>query len=174
VGTTPVVDRADFERALLGRAAGETVDVVIQRGDEKQTLALELAALDARPHVAHRTASLSTATTITPQPADERTKSWALLGVRLQALSPREKSLVGPRYRGGMKVVSVRHESPAERHGIREGDILVGLHVWETITPDNVDFVVNHPQLSKFNPLKFYVLRGTETLYGYLQLPSGR
>jgi serine protease Do len=165
---------ADFERALLGRAAGETIDVVVRRSDENQSLALVLAALDAKPHVAHRNANLSSSTAIVPQPADERSKSWTLLGVRLQVLSPRERSLVGPRYRGGMKVVSVRHEGPAERHGIREGDILVGLHLWETITPDNVDFVVNHPQLSKFNPLKFYVLRGSETLYGYLQLPSGR
>ena len=32
--------------------------------------------------------------------------------------------------------------------------------------------VLDHPQLSTFNPLKFYILRGDETLYGHVQVPT--
>jgi len=32
--------------------------------------------------------------------------------------------------------------------------------------------VLDHPQLRKFNPVKFYVLRGRETLFGHLPVES--
>jgi hypothetical protein len=61
--------------------------------------------------------------------------------------------------------------STAAQNGVRTGDVLVGLHVWETISYDNVNYVLDHPQLGTFNPLKFYILRGDETLYGHVQVP---
>jgi serine protease Do len=97
-------------------------------------------------------------------------KSWRTLGLRLEEIGENETHLVRPRYRGGMRVRKVRSQSPAELNGIRPGDILVGLHVWETINHANIDYVVEHPQLATFNPLKFYILRGEETLYGHLQV----
>ena len=41
-------------------------------------------------------------------------------------------------YRGGLAIVAVRADGPAARQGIRQGDILVGMHKWETISPENV------------------------------------
>jgi serine protease Do len=67
-------------------------------------------------------------------------------------------------------VLEVRSAGPAEVHGIQPGDVLVGLHVWETISVENVSYILDHPQLSTFNPLKFYVLRGSETFYGHMRL----
>lgn len=173
-GSIPVTDMADFERGMLGHRAGESVAVTVRRGDSTETLNLTIAAADSRGDIPTRLASQRTITPPAAEAAATDGKSWNLLGLRLEPLTSRERLRVSPRYRGGMKVVEVRHQGPAERNGIQEGDILVGLHVWETITPENVDFVVSHPQLSKFNPLKFYILRETETLYGYLQLPSVR
>jgi serine protease Do len=69
-----------------------------------------------------------------------------------------------------MKITGVRPGSPAESNGLQEGDILVGLHIWETVTADNVSYVLDHPEFSKFAPLKFYILRGPETLYGHLRM----
>ncbi|WP_407810904.1 hypothetical protein, partial [Staphylococcus aureus] len=71
---------------------------------------------------------------------------------------------------GGMVVTEVRQGSPAAKHGIRNGDILVGLHQWETVKSEDVAFVIENADLEKFNPLRFYILRGREVLYGYLQL----
>ena len=68
------------------------------------------------------------------------------------------------RYRGGLLVTSVRSGGPAGDQGIREGDILVGLHVWETISPDNIVYVLDKSREDNLGQLKFYVLRGRETL----------
>lgn len=174
-GSVPVTDMADFERSLLGRRAGDSVAITIRRGEATETLDLTVAAVDARnSNVSARLASQRTVTPPAASAEESGEKPWSLLGLRLQALSPRDRSRVNPRYHGGLVVTEVRHQGPAERNGIQEGDILVGLHVWETITPENVEFVVSHPQLPKFNPLKFYILRDSETLYGYLQLPNSR
>src|SRR5580698_2702412 len=54
-GGRPVTDEADFERALLGHAVGEEVQVVVQREGKSQTLALKLA-----PATAEMTAATGT------------------------------------------------------------------------------------------------------------------
>ena len=92
--------------------------------------------------------------------------------MRISPVSEAEKKLLGERYHGGMKVTEVKSQSIAAQNGIRVGDVLVGLHVWETISFDNINYVLDHPQLNTFNPLKFYILRGSETLYGHLQVQS--
>ncbi len=96
--------------------------------------------------------------------------AWDVLGVRLSALSEADKPRVSPPYHGGLRVDRVRAKSPAAQNKIRKGDILVGLHHWETIDKQNVHFVLDHPQLMTFAPLKFYIRRGDETLFGHLRL----
>ncbi len=54
--------------------------------------------------------------------------------------------------------------------GIHRNDILVGMHVWETVSLKNLAYVINRKDLSELQPLKFYILRGRETLYGYLPI----
>ena len=72
------------------------------------------------------------------------------------------------RYRGGLLVREVRADGPAADQGIHAGDILVGLHVWETVSPDNVTYVLDKAREDNLGPIKFYVLRGRETLFGHL------
>ena len=69
-----------------------------------------------------------------------------------------------------MKVIGVRPDSPAAKKGIRLGDVLVGMHKWETVSLDNVAFVLESDVLQREEEVKFYVLRGGETLYGNLRL----
>ncbi|HBL45682.1 MAG TPA: serine protease, partial [Planctomycetaceae bacterium] len=71
---------------------------------------------------------------------------------------------------GGMLIEEVRPQSPAAMNGMRRGDILVGLHIWETVNLSNVSYVLSNSKLPSFNPLKFYILRKNETLYGHLPL----
>jgi serine protease Do len=65
-------------------------------------------------------------------------------------------------------VTEVREGGPAAEQGIRVGDILVGLHVWETIAIDNIAYILERAEADHLNPIKFYVLRGRETLFGHL------
>jgi serine protease Do len=170
-GTVDVTDAADFERALLGRAAGETIDVQVRRDGTPLALALTLseAARQRRQITADnsivRANNGSQTTTI-------EDKAWQVLGVKLARMAPGERPSVGPRYRGGMRVVDVRPSSAAAINGIQPGDLLVGLHIWETLTHDNIAYVLDHPQFTSFNPVKFYIIRGNETLYGHLRVAT--
>ena len=65
-------------------------------------------------------------------------------------------------------VSDVRPNSPASAQGIRPGDVLVGMHIWETVSLDNVAYILKRPDFTTLNPVKFFILRGSDTLYGYM------
>ncbi|HUY88680.1 MAG TPA: trypsin-like peptidase domain-containing protein [Pirellulales bacterium] len=148
----------DLERALLGHREGEEVPLEVDRENESVTVNLVLAA-------APKTET---------EPADP---IWDVLGLELQAI-PSKQFLQRHRtqYRGGLSVVDVRPDSPAAKQGIRAGDTLVGMHIWETITVENVNYVLNRSDFASLAPLKFYILRQNEprTLYGYLNVSVSR
>lgn len=180
-GSIPVVDAADFERALLGRNPGEAIPVKVRRNGSEQQLALNIAKLNGARSVAGRqkvqTAMVTPAAgSATPAPAAATVatgdRAWDILGLKLKPLATGNGTLEGQSYRGGMVVSEVRPGSTAAKNGIRVGDVLVGLHVWETVTQDNVDYVLKNPQIQTFSPLKFYILREKETLYGHFQVAA--
>ncbi len=148
------VDRAlDFERALLGRKAGEEVAISVTRGGQPLTLNLAMSNLTvSQPTVVDRT--------------------WDLLGMKLEPIPHDDFSSYNSRYRGGLNVSAVRTDGPAARQGIRRGDVLVGMHIWETISMDNVAYILNRPDFQQLQPVKFFILRGTETLYGHLSVST--
>jgi serine protease Do len=149
VGDTPVAHQLDIERALLGRKPGERVPVTIVRAGAQERIELPLVA------VRQDTSSL----------AD---RCWREIGVRFEPVQAAAVQKLQSRYRGGLLVTDVRDEGPAAEQGIRKGDILVGLHVWETIAPDNIAYILEKAEQEHLNPIKFYVLRGRETLFGHL------
>ncbi len=95
--------------------------------------------------------------------------AWQVLGLRLVPLNDDQLNQIsGTQYRGGMLITEVREPQAREKNGLKAGDILVGLHQWETITLRNVDFVLSHPDREKFSPLKFFVIRDGEKMWGHL------
>jgi serine protease Do len=144
-----VANRLDLERAFLDARPGDSVELVVRRQGEQAKVQWTL-----RPAIAR----------------DDGDQVWQVLGLRLKPVASYEVQRFTAKYRGGLQVAGVRAGGPAERRGIREGDILVGLHVWETISLSNVQYVLSRPELSGFTPLKFYVLRGSQTLYGHLEI----
>lgn len=149
IGDVTVARQLDVERALIGRKAGDSVPVTIVRAGAEEHVDLSLAEM-------HRTA----------ESLDDR--CWAEIGLRLEPASASKVQKLQARYRGGLLVTAVRDGGPAAEQGIREGDILVGLHVWETIAPDNVSYILDKAVEEHLNPIKFYVLRGRETLFGHI------
>ncbi|MFQ5732497.1 MAG: trypsin-like peptidase domain-containing protein [Planctomycetaceae bacterium] len=160
VASKRVVDRADLERALLGRKPGEKVKVTVRRKQKTKTLTLSLTRFSGPTVV--RANNVASAAVFS--------KAWNPLGIRLSEVRNPARVMAGSKYRGGMRVVSVRPNSPAALNGIRPGDILVGLHIWETVSAENVTYVLEHSKLRTFNPLKFYIVRGGETLFGHLNI----
>ena len=71
-------------------------------------------------------------------------------------------------------MLAVRPDSPAAKQGIRRGDILVGMHIWETVSRENIHYVLNRPDFEDFQPLKFYILRGRDTLFGHMTVSAPR
>ena len=149
VGDRSVTSQLDIERAFLGRKAGEIVAVTVTREGGEENLSLALA--KARK-----------------QKASASERSWDQLGLRLAPAVPSTVQQLQPRYRGGLLVQEVRFGSPASDKGIRPGDILVGLHIWETVKPDNVSYILDQIESDELETVKFYILRGRDTLFGHL------
>ncbi len=142
----------DFQRAMLDRKPGESIRLAVRRSGNSLKLDLTLGGASERVNLAD-------------QPA------WELLGVELKPIPPAEfRKNHQTKYRGGLTVTTVRPNSPAAKQGIVLGDVLVGMHIWETATLDNVAYILKRPDFSALNPVKFFILRGNETLYGYLPM----
>lgn len=141
----------DFERAMVDKRGGDELLLAVRRGGEEVKVSLVL-----------------------DQPSvDERSVSelaWDVFGIRLTPTASGTFRRISTRYRGGLKVIGVRPDGPAARQGIRYGDILVGMHKWETVSMDNVAFILESDIVRANEPVKFYVLRGGETLFGHLQV----
>jgi serine protease Do len=153
IASKPIKRLIDVERALLGTRPGTPVPVAIERDHESRTVQLSPASL---PDVS--------------QVASSEERSWDVLGLRLEPVSQRQFATYRSRYRGGLVVTDVRPDGPAAKQGIRRGDVLVGMHIWETVTLENVNYVLERPDFAQLEPVKFYILRGNETLYGHLNV----
>ncbi len=154
VGKQHVWRVLDLERAMLGRHPGEKIAVEVRRNGQPLSVSLMLASA--------------------PEERNEvGDPAWEILGLELKSVSNKQfKQQHRSRYHGGLLVNDVRPDSPAARQGVRRGDILVGMHIWETVSVDNVNYILNRADLSSFEPLKFYIIRENEAqvLYGFFQL----
>lgn len=139
----------DVERSFLDLQPGEQIHLVVRRSGGEKALQL---AVDGGRAGALASSELT----------------WRRLGLRLQPIQADEVTRVNPQLRGGMLVSDIRPDSVAAKNGILRGDILVGLHDWEMLNLDNVVFVLNHPNLASFSPLRFFVLRGNQVHRGFL------
>jgi len=143
----------DFQRALLERPPGSRLAVRVRREDEPLTLELTLAAAETQRSTAMQ-------------------EAWNVLGLRLERIAPEEfrRRYENVTYRGGLTVTAVRPDSPASEQGIRCGDVLVGMHLWETVSLENVAWVLSQQGVSYNSPLMFYIIRDQKTHYGHLPL----
>jgi serine protease Do len=139
----------DLERALLDRPSGSKAAVRVKRAGSSESLEL------------------------VPQPGPKLPATpadavWKKLGVRVQPVGAETVTKANAQLHGGLLVSEVAVGSAAATAGIQKGDILVGLHQWETLTVENVAFVLNHKDFASFLPLKFYVSRGDKLRDGWI------
>ncbi|MBM3999863.1 MAG: PDZ domain-containing protein [Planctomycetes bacterium] len=156
VGGMHIARTLDWERAWIDAKLGESMAVEVERNGKATSCDLAKTATTAREN------------------GSVESLVWSLLGLKLAAVDP--AAIVGAgesRYRGGLRVVSVRADGPAAQRGVRRGDVLVGIHKWETTTLDHVAYIIKDPEFRSSQPVKFYVLRGEETLYGHLRVSFG-
>ncbi len=155
IGSQNVQRQLDVERALLSARHGDEVSLSVQRGQLSLTIRLVVETAPRDP----------VASTLSD-------RYWRTLGVKLMPVATSQLRELGASYNGGLQVTALRPDGPAARQGMRKGDVLVGMHKWETVSLDNVNYILNRPDLHKSGRVKFFVLRGSETLYGHLPLPT--
>ena len=140
----------DIDRGLLDRQPNETLSLVVRRQGVEQRTELVLQSAD-------------------------RTRSnvgdlvWKRLGLRVSPMSSEVVTRINAQLHGGLEVVLVRPDGAAAKAGLKKGDILVGLHQWETLTLDNVAYVLTNPDLGNFMPLSFYIIRSGQVRRGWVQ-----
>jgi len=131
VGGQTIERALDLERSLIGKSTGSKVPVTVKRDSLTQQLNLVMTARS-------------------PGRSDTVAESaWTELGLRLQSVPTSQFRQLTSRYRGGLRVVAVRDGSPADRQGIRDGDVLVGMHIWETVSMENVAYILRHANSSQ-------------------------
>lgn len=148
-GDLDLTSRLDFERAMADRQPGEALTVVYRRNGQDKTVTLTTAADGSSG----------------PPPTDV---IWQKLGVKLAPVGADAVLKANPQLHGGLTVRDVAAGGVAGQAGIQRGDILIGLHQWETLSVDNVAYVLTHPDLATFSPLKFFVLRDGQVRRGTL------
>lgn len=138
VGDVAVHHSIDFERAWIGVSPGTSVPVEVLRDGQRITV--------------HYRPQISAVEFV-----------WQVLGLRLSQLEPREVQRYRPELRGGMLVAAVREGSPASQAGVRIGDILVGLHRWETLKYRDILSILKQPELVSQSRFRALVIRGGRT-----------
>jgi serine protease Do len=151
IGDVTVFTSVDLERALLDLHSKETLPLRLRR--ENQVLQSTLQLTPARG-----------------VPTGSAELVWRKLGVRLVAVGAEAVQRANPQLRGGMLVSEVAPQSASAIAGWQRGDILVGLHTWETLNHDNIAFVLLHKDFAKFLPLKYYLVREGRLREGWLPL----
>ncbi len=104
--------------------------------------------------------------------ADQR-KIWDIVGVnvRVAPASSIESSLRST-YRGGLLITAVRTGSEAERQGMKVGDVLLGLHSWETTTVEDLVNILDQDEVRRGESTNYYIARQDQTYSGDLRLAT--
>ncbi|MCH2183451.1 MAG: trypsin-like peptidase domain-containing protein [Mariniblastus sp.] len=140
----------DLQCALLDRAADSTLQLDIVQPSGRRTVQLVLA---------QNTQTISRI-------------GWKSLGVSVSPVTENEMANRHPNYRRGLRVIEVRRGSPAEKEGILEGDILVAMHGWKTETIENLEYILQQPDVKSRQNFMFYILREQEPFWGQMRIAS--
>lgn len=150
VGEHPVAWALDFERALLGHSPGDEITLTVQRHDKPVATKLVLAAY--------------------PGDSSAGDLIWSRFGALLEPVKSGEFEQHRTEYHGGLLIKKLKSGSVADEQGMRVGDVLVGMHIWQMVSRENVEYVLSLPELSAISPVKFYLIRDGMPVYGFLPL----
>ncbi len=153
VGDVNVLSGIDVERGLIDRKPGEPISVVVRRKDQDKVVKLALMGNPGERVV---------------RPIASADVVWQRLGVQFVPVSRDAVVRFNSQLHGGLEISAINSSGPAAKAGLKKGDILVGLHSWETVNLDNITYVLNHPDLPTFNPVPFFILRGSKIHHGNL------
>lgn len=142
----------DFHTALLLAAENESVRVTAVQDGSLKTFIVSLA----------KSNNSSAPNSI----------AWLPLGLKLEPIPASQMADLHPNYKRGLKVKSVRSDSPAEAEGIIPGDIVVAMHGWKTESLENLAFVLQRPDVIERKDFMFYIIRDKEPFWGQMRVAN--
>lgn len=157
VAGRPVANRMQYELALIGRRGGSKIDYEVQRG--KEVVATNLQLNDAG---SSRVKLVST--------GGAREQVYYKFGIQLEPANATQVRRVDANYEGGLRIRSVRKNSPAARASIQSGDVLVGLLEWQTPDWDDLEWIMDTQEMNTAAAPKFHIIRGNRVFYGNFKI----
>lgn len=153
VGDIEIKHRFDLERAFLDRQVGEEVAIEFDRTG---------AADEVKLVVAKPTVDIVATDAV-----------WSKVGLKLSPIAKSEFQRISTKYAGGMRVADVRKGSPAEQRGLRRGDVLVAMHIWETASEADIKYIMAQDTvLNSPEGVSFLIIRGNQEFFGNLEVAS--
>lgn len=140
----------DFQTALLFAAEDKSVKVTAVQGGETKNFIVSLEKSD--------------------KSSAPNSIAWLPLGMKLEPIPASQMADQHPNYKRGLKVKSVRSNSPAEKEGIMPGDILVAMHGWKTESLENLAYVLQRPDVVERKDFMFYIIRDKEPFWGQMRV----
>ncbi len=157
IADTRITSALDVERAFLDRSNNDKIPFLIRRnasahaegGNEVKVTFVRQATVP-----------------VAIVPSNE--VIWKRLGIRVAPVTADQVVKVNSQLHGGLMIMEVAQDSLASKAGFQRGDILIGLHQWETISYENITYVLNHPDLASFAPLKYFLIHANQLKRGWL------
>lgn len=137
----------DFQTSLLDAKVGQEMVIEVQRGEEE----------------------ISTQMVLGEGQYSSVQLVWDTIGLKVSPENPGNVRKLNDKYAGGLRVERVKPNSPAKEQGIQAGDILVGLHEWETVDLDDLNYILRQPEV-QHKSVQFYILRNRQAFFGRLQV----
>lgn len=162
-----VSNRLEYELALMDLAPSSDFKIEILRDGVSATAQLRTGGAKTRNQLVS-----ATSTDVSVDSAAD--VAYNLFGLRLEIANPSVVRAVDSNYKGGLRVTSVRPNSPAFVAQIKTGDILVGLLEWQTINWGDLAYIFNRSEFKQSTAPKFHIVRGTELFWGNLELSKSR
>ena len=142
----------DFQTAVLFAAEDKSVMVTAVQDGKPKTFVVSLAKSN--------------------QSSAPNSIAWIPLGLKLEPIPASQMEDRHPNYKRGLKVKSVRSDSPAEKEGIMPGDILVAMHGWKTESLENLAYILQRPDVIEKKDFMFYILRDKEPFWGQMRVAN--
>lgn len=157
VGSQPIDDRLDFALAMLNAYPGEPFQIGVERSGREYEFAMKTDRRDVE--------SMSVAD-----------RAWNVIGVQAKPVAAstmrRLNSRMRTKYNGGLYITSVRPGSAADQQGILPGDVLLGIHGWQTSSIQDLAGILEHQDIQRGPRAKFYLIRREQTLFGHMELAA--
>lgn len=166
-----VSKRLDIERLLIGRKAGDPVSLKLKRGTHQFAVDTKLNAARTVAQQTSHSATHRTASSVTNRSVNDlESKVWNILGVRLSEIPKQKFRELTTKYGGGLQVTQIRSGSQAMAQNIQPGDVLLGIHEWETTSLGHIAYIIEQDQVYQADHVEFFVLRRGEVLKGSFRL----